>query len=588
MIRPVPIGIDDFRTLREKNFEYVDKTHFVTELIDHENIKVILLPRPRRFGKTLNLTMVRWFFEKRSENLWHLFEGLKIASAGDKYRGHFQQYPVILISFKGTKAESFEECQRQIRHVLQGMYAEHREALDGKLDERESENFRAVWKGTADEGLYRRSLLNLTEYLHRVHGKPPIVLIDEYDAPIHAGYAHGYYDKIIGFFRQFLELALKDNPHLERAILTGILRVSKESIFSGLNNAGVYTLLAPEFNTCFGFTDAEVSALLHEAGMSELMDGVRSYYNGYDFGGIAIYNPWSILQFLERKSRELAPHWVNTSTNDLIKELLQCHAFTAEKDIQTLLAGGSIEKELDENIVFSELRQHPRALWNILVFSGYLKAVRGPMALGDPPPPYYLSIPNLEVAKVYRDTFQSWMEQSLQSQGGAVTRMLDALLSGDSINFQAQLQMFAAVIPSYHDVRGPDPERFYHGLMIGLLAMLEPHYEVRSNRESGAGRPDVLIKPRRAGKPGVVLELKAARKGERTMKQALNEGLRQLQENDYAAELRTAGVEKIHQMAIAFDGKKVLVASPKAPAKKTGTLRKVGQALRKVVKKAKR
>lgn len=566
MLKRIPIGISDFRELREAGCEYVDKTELITELIQERGIKVLLLPRPRRFGKTINLSMLRWFFEKRDENLWHLFEGLHVARAGEEYRAHFQKYPVIFISFRGTKAKTFEDCQQQVCALIQNLYSEHRDSIEGRLDERQLADFYAVWKGTGELAHYRRALANLTEYLHQAHGKRPIVLIDEYDAPIHAGYSNGYYEQIIDFFRSFLELGLKDNSHLERAVLTGILRVSKESIFSGLNNVAVYTLLDGDFSTHFGFTEHEVRVLLEKAGLSAVEDAVRSYYDGYEFGGRSIYNPWSILHFLKSDTKQLQPFWLHTSSNELVKELLKFHAFPIRHEMGTLLAGGSIEKDLDTNIVFPELNKSTRALWGLLVLTGYLKAARGPVVPGTPVPPYRLSIPNGEVAHVYRTTFQSWMDEGLQEQGGTLQTLLDALLAGNVPAFEEQLQAFAMYCTSFHDLSARDPERFYQGLMIGLLAALEPAYEVRSNRESGEGRPDVLIKPRQPGKPGVVLELKAARY-KTTMKQALAEGHAQMFQYDYPAELRAAGVQHIHAMVIAFDGKKVKVEAAKPPMK---------------------
>ncbi|MBK9258694.1 MAG: AAA family ATPase [Polyangiaceae bacterium] len=586
MIRQIPIGIDDFRVLREKNFEYVDKTCFITEFIDRESIKVILVPRPRRFGKSMNLTMLKWFFEKTDENLWHLFEGLHVEKAGEKYRKHFQKYPVIHVSFKETKAESVDGFRESTRRAIRRMYEVHRGALDGKLEGADLKDFQAILNDEATETVYRWSLQNLTRYLHQVHGTRPIVLIDEYDAGIHAGYLHGFYDDVVHFFASLFLAGLKDNPHLERAVMTGILRVSRESIFSELNNIGVYSLLRGEFNTCFGFTDEEVEALLERVELPEMMEPLRNFYNGYEFGGVDIYNPWSILSFLSNVNKQLIPYWVNTSSNLLIKELLQHHAFTVQEEIETLLAGGGIEKELDENVVFPDLKKDPSALWNLLVFSGYLKAQAGAPVFGEAPPPYRLSIPNKEIDKVYRTTFKAWMDEALTSQGGTLRALLDALLKGDVREFEYQLQKFATSLPSYHDVRGTSPETFYHGMMIGLLAGLEPDYEVRSNRESGEGRPDVLIKPRYAGKPGAVLELKSARKGETTIEKAMAEGLRQLGENDYAADLRAAGVEKIQQMVVAFDGKRVMVLPKGAkPPKKKSAVKKVGESIGKAAKK---
>lgn len=569
MTMRIPIGIDDFRELREKGLQYVDKSHLIQELIDRPGVKVALLPRPRRFGKSLNLSMLRWFFQKRSEDLWHLFEGLRVAGAGEAYRAHFQRYPVVYISFKATKAERFEVCWGSIKLRLRDLYEEHWASLEGTLSEWDRADFRAVLDGTADEALYRASLFNLTKYLHRAHGERVVVLIDEYDAPIHAGFANGYYREIVDFFRGFFEAGLKDNPHLHKGVLTGILRVAKESIFSGLNNLAVSTLLAQEFNTCFGFTEAEVAGLLQKAGLPDLIGPVREYYNGYDFGGEAIYNPWSILHFLAKEPKVLAPYWMTTSTNDLIKTLLQQHAFSVEQEIEVLLAGGSFERRLDENIVFPELKKSPGALWDLLVFSGYLKATQGPVVIGQDRPPHQLSIPNREVAEVYRTTFRSWLDEGLRAQGGAVDALLGALLRGDTEALEEQLQALAAYLPSYHDVKGADPEKFHHGLMIGLLAGLEPDYEVRSNRESGDGRPDVTIRPRRPGKPGAVLELKTARRGQRTLQQALAEGLAQMRQGDYGAELRAAGVPQVHALVIAFDGKRARVESADAPKAKT-------------------
>ena len=409
--------------------------------------------------------MLRWFFEKRDENLWHLFEGLHVARAGEQYRAHFQQYPVIFVSFKGTKANTWDECRKKIRKVVSEMFEVHQGSLEGRLSEYHERDYRAVLDGTADDVAYQQALYSLTKYLHQVHGKRPIVLIDEYDAPIHAGYAHGYYDNATSFCRSFYEAGLKDNQHLERAVMTGILRVARESIFSGLNNLGVYSLLDIQYNTCFGFTDAEVYALMQKAGLTQFMDALRSYYNGYEFGTVAVYNPWSILEFLASETKEFMPYWVNTSENRLIKDLLQRHAFAVEKEIQALLEGGTIEKNLNETTVFSELEEDEMALWSILVLSGYLKAARpGPIIAGEPRPPFLLSIPNREVDGLYRTTFQSWMDKGLHASGGNIKALTTALLEGNAKDLEEQLQKLITFLPSYHDVRGAKPEQFYQGL----------------------------------------------------------------------------------------------------------------------------
>jgi hypothetical protein len=574
----VPIGIDDFRDVRERGLEYVDKSHLIRELLDKAGAQVVLLPRPRRFGKTLNLSMLRCFFEKREEDLWPLFADLSIAQAGARYREHFQRYPVIHLTFKGVKHERFEDCWSAIQLKIQHLFDEHRGVLEGAaLSALEARNYKAVLDGTAEAALYERALLDLASYLHRARGEKVVLLIDEYDEPIHAAFVHGYSGAILDFFRAFLAEGLKGNPHIFKGVLTGILRVARESIFSGLNDLAAYSLLAVEFNTCFGFTEAEVTRLLEKAGRPDLLRAVRSYYNGYVFGGEAIYNPWSIVSFLDREDKLLRSYWVATSANDLVKDLLQHHALAVEEDMRVLLEGGFIERLLDENVVLARLREDEQALFSLLVFTGYLKAER---AAGPPDeePPYRLSIPNREVREVYTSTFRQWMEDRLRSQGGSVRRLLAALLEGDAERLEAQMQAFATDLLSYHDAakvggagRG-DPEQVYQAFVVGLLAALEPDYLVRSNRESGAGRPDVLVRPAVPGKPGAVLELKVVKASSRRPEKALTEALDQVRERGYAAELVAAGASPVHAFAIAFDGKRVWVrggaaVEPAAPEK---------------------
>lgn len=369
--------------------------------------------------------------------------------------------------------------------------------------------------------------------------------------------------------RTFLGDALKSNPHLSRAVLTGILRVAKENLFSGLNNLGVYSLLALPFNACFGFTEAEVTALLDRHGQLDKLEAVRVWYNGYLFGGQVVYNPWSVLSFLDGGKSTPELYWLSTSSNDLVRELLVQNALELEPVFEALLAGESIERVLDENVALGELHQSESALWSLLVFAGYLKAEersRGSLERAI----HRLSIPNLEVRQVYATTFRGWIEGRMRGHGGSVARLERALLSGDAEAFEAQLQVFVTNLLSFYDPGSVDPERVYQGFVLGLLAALEPEYIVRSNRESGEGRPDVMIRPRDVSKPGVVLELKVAGKasrGRKTPTRALQEGLALIRVKDYAAELRAAGVSLVHAFAVAFDGKRVWVKSGESPAK---------------------
>ncbi|WP_437619115.1 AAA family ATPase [Sorangium sp. So ce1151] len=555
----VPIGIDDFRRLRELGLEYVDKSHLIQELVDRPGTEVVLLPRPRRFGKTLNLSMLRCFFERHAQDLSPLFRDLRIWQAGEQYRTHFQRYPVLHLTFKGVKAESFDAFWEGVQDRIARLFDEHRDLLgSGALSEREARRYREVLDGTAGRIAYETALLDLSSYLHRFHGERVVILLDEYDEPLHAGYLHGYAAQVIGFFRAFLTEGLKGNPHLFKAVLTGVLRVARESIFSGLNNVAVYSLLAPEFDTCFGFTEPEVESLLTRFDRLERLPSLRAWYNGYLFGGTVVYNPWSVLNFLSREDGAPQPYWVNTSSNDLVREQLERRALALEPAFAALLDGGSIERVLDESVPLGELDRSDEVLWSLLVFTGYLRAEkrsRGSMEQ----PSHLLSIPNREVRGVYTTTFRRWLGARLERQSGGLDRLLAALLAGDAERFEAQLQAFATDVLSYHDTGRPDPEQVMQGFVLGLLAALEPDHQVRSNRESGRGRPDVIIRPSQPGRPGVVLELKVARGG-RTLEHALEEGIEQIRRNDYTAELRAAGASPIHALAVAFDGKLVRAA----------------------------
>jgi hypothetical protein len=564
----IPLGIDDFRLLRESGLTYVDKTRLVCDVLDLTGIQVLLLPRPRRFGKSLNLSMLRCFFERSDEDLSHLFHGLAVWDAGEPYRAHFQRYPVIYLNFKDVKFERLDDAWWTIREKIRDLYQAHRVVLDsGSLGELEAGRFRSILDGSAPPPLYYRALRDLSEHLHRHHGERVVILIDEYDQPMHAGYTGGYVREMLEFFRAFLTGGLKSNPHLHKAVLTGILRVARESLFSGLNNLAVCSVLEPAFSTRFGFTEDEVMDLLRRIGKSQLLPTVERWYNGYVFGGNVIYNPWSVLSFLQWGGVP-KPYWLATSSNDLIRMLLERRASRLQPRFEELLGDRGIERMLDESVVLDELEQHDDVLWSLLVFSGYLKAEQLP-SVPDQPPTYWLTIPNAEVRQLYTSTFRRWMEVRLRGHGGDLDALTGALLAGDAPEVERQIQAFAGDLLSYHDGGTARPENLYQGFIIGLLAAMEPKYLVRSNRESGTGRPDVLIRPRVPGRPGVVMELKVARGGDKpgssALDAALDEALAQLAAKDYGAELRAVGAEPIHALAVAFDGKQVRVRSAPAP-----------------------
>ena len=549
-----PLGYSDFRDLRRAGVTYVDKTAFVAEVLDNP-AKVLLLPRPRRFGKTLNLSTLRYFLERSDEDRSDLFEGLSVWGSEDA-RAHFGRYPVVFLTFKDVKLRSWEHSSRSLANLLSRAYGAHRYLLDeGALDGIDAEDFSAVLERRAGAVDLMDALRNLSRYLHAYHGEPAVVLIDEYDTPIHAGFAHGFSDDAVEFFRNLLSGGLKDNPHLFRGVVTGILRVARESIFSGLNNLAVYSLLRPEYATAFGFTEAEVEHLTRLAGASERLAELRSWYDGYVFGGQLIFNPWSVLSFLASSDRVAQAWWVSTSSNDLLRDLLLRGGLGAAGDLETLLSGGGVERPVEENVVFRDLERRPEAVWSLLLFSGYLKAddvchdTEGTRAV--------FSVPNLEVGTVYRTVFRHWLEAGLGGEVG-IRHLLAALLSGDERALSRLLSDLLVTTLSYHDLGGRQPEQVYHAFIAGLLVQLGADYEVRSNRESGHGRYDVMVLPRRAGQAGVVLELKVP-DPDQAVEEALEAGLRQIRERDYAAELRARGAEPIVELAVAFDGKRAYV-----------------------------
>jgi Predicted AAA-ATPase/PD-(D/E)XK nuclease superfamily len=554
----LPLGQSDFRTLREQGYAYVDKTAFVTEVLD-ANAQVLLITRPRRFGKTLNLSMLRCFLEKGSQDCGALFEGLEVASS-DVARPHLRRYPVLFLTLKDVKEPTWEGCLVGLGDVLAGLYREHAYLLHSDaMQPHEREAFTAILHGKASPTRSAGALRELSRLLALHHAERVVILIDEYDTPLHAAYRGQYYDQAVGYLRNLLSGGLKDNPHLFKGVLTGILRVAKESIFSGLNNLAVYSILRPEFATAFGFTEVEVEALTERAGSPTALAGIREWYNGYRFGGQTLYNPWSVVNFLDSADREFRPYWIATSSNDLMRALLSAGPQGLRAELETLLGGGTIDKAIEEHIVLRDIEHEPDALWSFLLFSGYLRA-RELFTDARHTQWARLDLPNLEVHAALTTMVRGWM--SARVGGSAeVEALLQALLRGDARTLEHYLSRMIKTSLSYHDTGGPEPERVMHGFIVGLLVGLGPDHEVRSNRESGYGRYDVMVLPRTPGRPGVVLELKVVDTdaGE-TPQAALQAALAQLRDRDYATELRERGATPIIELAAAFDGKRAWVA----------------------------
>ena len=424
-----------------------------------ESAQVLLAPRPRRFGKTLNLSMLRCFFEKSADDVRPLFDGLAVASSTSAW-AHFQRYPVLFMTFKDVKPTSWEDCLAGMGNVLAEAFRQHRYLLtEGKLHAEDERLFTAILDRRAAKSELVIALGLLSRLLAEHHDEKVVILVDEYDTPIHAGYTHRYYDEVIAFFRDFLSGGLKDNVHLFKGVLTGILRVARESLFSGLNNVAVYSLLHTRLATAFGFTEDEVRSLAEAAETADSLDGVRAFYNGYLFGGKAIYNPWSVLSFFDRGDGVLRPYWIETSSNDLVRELL-VGTQGVKAELEILLAGGTLEKRIDENIVLRDISSSSSAVWSFLLFTGYLKVVEIRHVDGDDLA--RLAVPNQEIASALRRMVRTWLEA--QAGGGAqLESLLGALLRGDAPTLEQHLSHMVKVNLSFFDTAAPEPERFYHG-----------------------------------------------------------------------------------------------------------------------------
>jgi hypothetical protein len=498
------------------------------------------------------------FVERGSDDRSGLFAGLAIWDRDDA-RQHRARYPVISMTFKDVKLGAWDECLESLGGVIAGAFRAHRE-VRAALAGVDAETFDALLERRAGKVRLMESLAFLCRLLHEHHGEPVVLLIDEYDTPIHAGYTHGYYDDAVRFFRNFLSGGLKDNPHLFKGILTGILRVAKESIFSGLNNLDVFSILRPEHADAFGFTEAEVADLARAAHATEHLPMLRDWYDGYRFGGQTIYNPWSVLKFLASADKQPQAHWVATGSEDILRGLLTTGRLGSLADQEALLRGDCVERPIVDPISLRDLDQRPDAVWSMLLFSGYLTAVD--VRYGGPRVEASLRIPNREVHGLYQTTVLDWLESGLET-ASAVDALLDDLLAGRAERVEAALERLLIDHVSYHDLPRPARELPYHMFVLGLLVRLAPEYEVRSNREAGFGRADVLdmlIGPRTPGRPGVVLELKTfdpRRDG--SPEQALAAAHDQIAQSDYTAELRAHGADPVHVYAAVFDQKRAYV-----------------------------
>jgi hypothetical protein len=566
----LPIGQSDFRKIIEGGFDFVDKSDFIPAVL-RGAAEVILITRPRRFGKTLNMSMLRCFFapEVQKQPTKDLFKGLKVSKEGEDILQHQGKYPVIFLTFKDVKEDSFETAYKNIYQLILEVYEEFSYLLESSsLSNRQKDFFEYILKRKADQSEIANSLKTLTSFLFQHHGVKPMILIDEYDTPIQSGYLQGYYDEVIAFFRKFFGTSLKDNPCLFKAVLTGILRVSRESLFSGLNNLKVHSVLHPQLSSFFGFTEDEVNQLLNKSGFQGKADDIKHWYNGYQMGDTVLYNPWSIVNCIE-DGGVLKPFWVNTSDNILIKDLLLKSSVNFKDKFETLLHGTPVERVVDENFVFPDLQKNREsAIWSLLLMTGYLtvraceETNRGPVC--------QLAIPNQEIRNLYQVIIERWLANGYGLEW--YEEFLNHLLNGDMEEFQSGLHHIMEHIVSVHDVGKKEPESFYHGFMIGLTASLagDKRYETRSNRESGYGRYDYLILARDPNKLSILLEFKQVplptgkketEKMQATLDKAAQEALQQINQQVYFAEIQQRGLTNILKIGLAFSGKRFGMAS---------------------------
>lgn len=560
MAKTVSIGKQDFASLREQNSFYIDKTDLIRAWWESQD-DITLITRPRRFGKTLNMDMLKCFFSNQYAGRGDLFEGLSIWNE-EKWRGLQGTYPVLFLSFAAVKADQLSEVKKQINMQIARLYEEHRYLLDGDLL---SENEKAMYRNVSmymEDAESSFSINLLCQYLYRYYGKKVIVLLDEYDTPMQEAYVHGYWDAFTSFLRSLFNATFKSNPYLERAVLTGITRVSKQSIFSDLNNLNVITTTSEEYATYFGFTEQEVFQALEEFGLADKKELVKQWYDGFTFGSHTdIYNPWSITNYLDKK--KIGAYWAATSSNTLINSLIQQSATEIKEKMETLLQEKEILVTFDEQIVFEQLQQDKNAIWSLLLASGYLKVLeveqRGILL----EPWYHLKITNLETLGMFTGMFKGWFSASDCNYNAFVQALLQGNLKEMNVYMNdVALVTFSSFDTGRHPSGKTQPERFYHGFVLGLLAELRDRYVLKSNRESGYGRYDVMLIPRDFAEQAYVLEFKVHDpEEEESLQETVQAALMQIQEKQYDAELSELHIKsnQIHHYGFAFDGKKVLI-----------------------------
>ena len=549
--KTLPIGIDDFKKIVEEDYYFIDKTEMIKDLLTYKT-EVTLITRPRRFGKTLNMSMLRYFFEKTELNHHSLFQNLKISKDEDMMK-HCGRYPVLFLTLKDVKCNTWQETYQKIKGLIIDEFTKHDYLLEGDiLKSTEKKYYQRVLDNVMTLSDAEETLKKLSCYLERYHKEKVIILIDEYDTPIDSGFHSSFYEQVVSFFRNFFSAALKGNSSLKLSVLTGIIRVSKESIFSGLNNISVFSVIDEDYCQYFGFTQDEVTQLTKDYDCQQHLPQIKTWYNGYQFGNLEIYNPWSILNFLRKKCVYM-PYWVNTSSNLLIHKLLKRLQKEQTQALKSLLEGNSIETIINPEITYKDIEENhynSSHIYSFLLACGYLKVQEKKLQGGKWK--VKVKIPNEELYSIFEDEILTSLHENLYSD--QLLHFLEALLQQETQTIKQFLEQLLLESISNFDTL----ERFYHGLMLGLVVSFREYYQIRSNRESGEGRYDLMLLPKEKEKPGILFEFKIKEATE-TLEHAADRALKQIQEKKYDTELLQAKVSYVIKYGIAFDKKKVAV-----------------------------
>ena len=568
MKRPLPIGVDNFEKMIREGYYYVDKTLFIKELLDLKG-EVDLFTRPRRFGKTLNLSMLRYFFEdtgdeKKNAQNRELFHGMKIMEAGKEYTDQMGMYPVMSLTLRSAKQENFDLAHYMIQNAISTEFECHRSIVESgkdRLSEREYGQYTQIADGRADEGTLRDSLRLFCQCMYKILTRKTIILIDEYDVPLENAFFQGFYGEMIHFMRSLSESALKTNEHLQSAVITGCLRVSKESIFTGLNHLNIISVLDKKYSEHFGFTETEVLQMMEYYGVESRFPTMREWYDGYTFGDLAIYNPWSVINFMSDLYTDInafpRPYWANTSSNDIIKDLIARADRETKGQIGSLLQGGTLDIQVHEKVTYEDMHSSGENLWNFLYFTGYLTKRSGYFKAAS----IFLQacIPNVEVKTIYQNTIRSWMKGAIEKAD--FRDLYRAMEDRDAEKMRDILerQLFDTI--SFND----SAEDFYHGFLAGILSQSQYHL-VKSDRESGSGRSDIMVKSPSLRGRAFVLEIKVSGSID-DLEEDAQRALRQIYEKRYMEELRTEGYRRIGCYGLAFYRKNCEVRSGKREEK---------------------